>query len=128
MTAKMSAGRDFRTCGRPCEERRLSVRDHLGREHPILVDAGCRNTVFNAEVQSAATLVPALLERGVRRFRVEFTRASGTEAARFLSAYRDLVFEKATPEAVLGRLGARSHFGVSETPMTLIGRRAEYSD
>jgi U32 family peptidase len=116
----LSAGRDFRTCGRPCEKHELSVRDHLGREHPILVDAGCRNTVFNAEVQSAAALVPQLVERGVRRFRVELTRESKADSLAVLEAYRDLMGGSLSPSALLSRLHVRAQHGVSSAPMTLI--------
>jgi hypothetical protein len=38
----------------------------------VIVDVGCRNTVFNGELQSAAALVPEIVARGVRRFRFEF--------------------------------------------------------
>ena len=50
----LSDGRDFRTCGRPCEQHEVALRDRTGRTHPVIVDVGCRNTVFNAE----ATIAP----------------------------------------------------------------------
>src|SRR5207302_10472748 len=78
----LSDGRDFRTCGRPCERHQVALRDRVGHVHPVLVDVGCRNTVFNAQAQSAASLVPELLARGVRRFRLELVRESAADAAR----------------------------------------------
>jgi putative protease len=39
--------------------------------HPVEADVGCRNTVFHAAAQSAASLVPTLTQRGVTRFRIE---------------------------------------------------------
>jgi putative protease len=50
----LSRGHDFRTCGRPCEQHRVALRDRVGLVHPVVVDVGCRNTVFNAQAQSAA--------------------------------------------------------------------------
>lgn len=120
----LSEGRDFRTCGRPCEAHRVDLRDHLGNEHPIIVDAGCRNTVFNSHAQSAAALVPELLARGVRRFRVDFVRESRDEARRVLDAYRGLLGGGA-PEAAmraLAPLGVKSQLGVGASKRVLLGQ------
>jgi putative protease len=116
----LSNGRDFRSCGRPCESHEVGLRDHLARVHPVVVDAGCRNTVFNSVAQSSARLVPRLLQRGVRRFRVEFVRETEAEAASVLAAYRDLVAGRITPETLLGDLGVTSQHGVSASPMQLL--------
>ncbi|MCC6408658.1 MAG: U32 family peptidase, partial [Planctomycetes bacterium] len=110
----LSQGRDFRTCRRPCEHRRVALRDLQGREHPVIVDVGCRNTVFNAEVQSSAELAPELLARGVRRFRVEFVRESRAEAAEVLRAYGDLLAGRVTPREALARAGAAARVGVGD--------------
>lgn len=120
----LSAGRDHRTCGRPCEQRRVDVRDHLGHEHPVIVDAGCRNTVFNHEPQSAASLVPGLLSRGVRRFRVDFVRESRHEARVILDAYRALLAGGLTPADVVRKLSVRDQFGVGAGRRTLLGASA----
>jgi U32 family peptidase len=117
----LSEGRDYRTCGRPCEERRVDVRDHLGKVHPVIVDAGCRNTVFNADAQSAAHLVPNLLERGVSRFRVDFVRESRDEARKVISTYRALLDGRISAADVARRLRAREQFGVGSGARTLIG-------
>lgn len=119
----LSQGRDYRTCGRPCEEHRVDVRDHLGKSHPVIVDAGCRNTVFNAEPQSAASLVPRLLERGMRRFRVDFVRETKSEARRVIDAYRALL-AGGSPQATLRALGVRDQFGVGQGARTLLGQGA----
>src|SRR5207302_1251707 len=70
----LSNGHDYRDCGRPCEKHLIRLRDGLGMEHPVIVDAGCRNTVFNPRAQSAAACLPQLLGAGVRRMRVEIVR------------------------------------------------------
>jgi len=108
----LSAGRDFTSCGRPCERHRLALRDHLGFEHPVIVDAGCRNTVFNGTVQTSAALAKDLMRAGVRRFRVEFVRESGAEAAAAFAAYGELLRGDATPADVARRVRARAHVGV----------------
>jgi putative protease len=116
----LSNGRDYRSCGRPCEQHEVSLRDHLGHVHPVIVDAGCRNTVFNATVQSAARLMPRLLAAGVRRFRVEFVRESTAEAAAVLAAYQALLAGRTTPDALLGSLHLAAQQGVSAAPMQLL--------
>jgi putative protease len=87
----LSEGRDYRSCGRPCERHRVALRDRLGFEHPVIVDAGCRNTVFNGTLQTAAGVLAAARDRGARRFRVEFVRESAAEVTDALAAYRALL-------------------------------------
>jgi putative protease len=112
----LSTGRDHRTCGRPCEKHRLALRDFAGHEHPVVVDVGCRNTVFNALAQSAAPLVPELLELGVRRFRVELVWERAEEVTRTLSAYRKLLRGETTPGAVLEAASVHERYGIT-TPL-----------
>jgi putative protease len=116
----LSHGRDYRSCGRPCEKQRVSLRDHKGLEHPVVVDVGCRNTVFNAQAQSAASLVPRLLERGVRRYRVEFVRESREEATRVLSAYQDLLAGRISPAETVRRAAVHEQFGVTKGTMKVL--------
>ena len=116
----LSHGRDYRSCGRPCEKQRISLRDPKGLEHPVVVDVGCRNTVFNAQAQSAASLVPRLLERGVRRYRVEFVRESREEATRVLSAYQDLLAGRISPAETVRRAAVHEQFGVTQGTMKVL--------
>jgi putative protease len=116
----LSHGRDYRSCGRPCEKHRLSLRDHKGLEHPVVVDVGCRNTVFNAQAQSAASLVPSLLTRGVRRFRVEFVRESREEATRVLGAYQELLAGRISPAETVRRAAVHEQFGVTKGTMKVL--------
>jgi putative protease len=116
----LSHGRDYKSCGRPCEKHRVSLRDHKGLEHPVVVDVGCRNTVFNAQAQSAASLVPRLLERGVKRYRVEFVRESREEATRVLSAYQDLLAGRIGPAEAVRRAAVHEQFGVTKGTMKVL--------
>jgi putative protease len=86
----LSKGSDHKTCGRPCEKHAVSLRDRSGIVHPVEADVGCRNTVFHGAAQSAAGLVPALVARGVRRFRIELVREDGAEVSRLVRTYLEL--------------------------------------
>jgi putative protease len=70
--AFLSTGKDYRDCGRPCDKHELQLRDRVGMLHSVKADAGCRNTVFNARAQTGAEYAAAMLQLGVRHFRVEF--------------------------------------------------------
>src|SRR5205085_6566914 len=97
----LSDGTDFNSCGRPCEKHLVQLRDHLGMEHPVIVDVGCRNTVFNARAQSAASCFATLLGLGVRRFRAELVREGADDTKRVLRAYAALLRGERTPRAVV---------------------------
>jgi putative protease len=113
----LSHGRDFRTCGRPCETHQVALEDREGRRHPVVVDVGCRNTVFNAQAQSAAKAVPALLSKGVRRFRAEFVWEDEKTTASVLSAWRALLDGTLTPAELLKRIEGHEQFGVTAGTM-----------
>jgi putative protease len=113
----LSEGRDFRTCGRPCERHEVALRDRTGLPHPVVVDVGCRNTVFNAQAQSAPALVPGLVAAGVRRLRVELVRESQAEARKVIEAWRGLAAGRVAPAEVLARIRAHEQFGVTRGTM-----------
>jgi putative protease len=89
--AFLSAGKDYRDCGRPCDRHDVRLRDRVGAEHPLKADAGCRNTVFNSQAQTGAEFVARLLALGVRHFRVEFLNETPEEVARTVAKYRELL-------------------------------------
>jgi putative protease len=113
----LSTGRDFKTCGRPCERHEVALRDRVDLVHPVVVDVGCRNTVFNAQAQSAASLVPDLLARGVRRFRLELVRETAVEAGRLFAAYTELIAGTLAPTEVVRRAAVHEQFGVTRGTM-----------
>jgi putative protease len=116
----LSAGRDYRSCGRPCEAREVALRDRVGLVHPVVVDVGCRNTVFGAQAQSAAGLVPTLVAGGVARLRCEFVRERGADAARVWTSYRELARGQRTPAEVVRAAAALEQFGVTRGTMRVL--------
>jgi putative protease len=116
----LSNGRDFRSCGRPCERHQVALKDHQGREHPVIVDVGCRNTVFHHAPQQSAQWTARLLQAGVRRFRVEFVRESAKEVERALAAWRELLAGTIDAVALTARTGAAGQMGVAQGGMKLL--------
>ena len=113
----ISQGRDFRSCGRPCEKQQIALQDREGRRHPVVVDIGCRNTVFNAQAQSAAKAVPRLLKAGVKRYRVEFVWEDEATCASVLAAWQGVLQGKCSPAELNTRLEAHEQFGVTAGTM-----------
>ena len=81
----LSTGTDNTNCGHPCEKHRLAVRDGQNREHAVLADVGCRNTIFGAEIQTASRFMNDFVQAGLGDFRMEFVHqdefATGAAAA-----------------------------------------------
>ncbi|MCH2180964.1 MAG: U32 family peptidase [Mariniblastus sp.] len=84
----LSEGTDHTNCGHPCEKHRVAVQDSTGRRHAVLADVGCRNTVFGAEAQVATDFLPAMLEAGIRHFRLEFVHQSPEQVAGITTAFQ----------------------------------------
>ncbi len=112
--AFMSNGSSFRDCGKPCEKHRVELRDHTGALHPLKADQECRNTMFNGKPQSAAMLVPSLLAKGVRRFRLEALYEDAETLRAKVHAYAGLAAGASAPEEVFSRMGVVEKYGVME--------------
>ena len=90
--AVLSPGTDKTNCGRPCDDHIVHLEDRVGMRHRLTADVGCRNTLFNAQPQSAAEIVPQLISNGVGWFRVELLEQSSKQAVqRVISLYRQLL-------------------------------------
>jgi putative protease len=111
--AVLSPGTNKTNCGRPCDEHAVKLRDRIGVEHPLTADVGCRNTLWSAVPQSAAEVVPALLARGIRHFRLELLDEPPAEIARIVAAYRDLLAGRTPGREVWKALNAANRVGVT---------------
>ena len=81
------------------------------------VDIGCRNTVFNAQAQSAALAVPRLLKAGVKRYRVEFVWEDQPTCASVLAAWQAVLDGRLSPAELNQRVGVHEQFGVTAGTM-----------
>ena len=111
--AFLSSGTSYSDCGRPCEKHRVQLRDTKGALHPLKADAECRNTMFNGAPQSAATLIPQLINLGVSVFRLEGLFEDAQTLRRKVEAYAALLRGETTPEALIASLGTEERFGVT---------------
>jgi putative protease len=111
--ATMSTGKDFRDCGRPCEKHSVDLRDREGQPHPLIPDAGCRNTVFNAAAQSAAQYLPRMQQMGLRHFRVELLRETAAEATSLLDKYSRVVAGEDDGQGTWRQLRVLNQLGVT---------------
>lgn len=111
--AVLSPGTNKTNCGRPCDTHLVQLRDRVGSEHPLHADVGCRNTLFNAVPQSAAEVLPSLIELGVRDFRIEFLEERPTDIQKTLRLYSDLLNQRIRAEDVWRELHASNRVGVT---------------
>ena len=85
--AVLSPGTNKTNCGRPCDTLSVTLRDRIGVEHPLTADVGCRNTLYNAVAQSGAEVVPSLLSKGIRHFRIELLDEKPDAIAEVIRSY-----------------------------------------
>ncbi|MEX0641991.1 MAG: DUF3656 domain-containing protein [Pirellulales bacterium] len=111
--AVLSPGTNKTNCGRPCDDHAVKMRDRIGMEHVLTADVGCRNTLYNAVPQSAAEILPTLLARGLRDFRIELLTDAGAELRTTIRLYRDLLSGRVTGREVWQRLSASNRVGVT---------------
>jgi Collagenase and related proteases len=109
----MSEGTDYTNCGRPCEDHRASLQDRIGMSHPVRVDEGCRNTVYNAIEQSGAEYIRNFMELGVPSYRVEFLEETPEKVREVLGLYRDALDGRITGTKVWKTLKATNQLGVT---------------
>lgn len=109
----LSEGTDYTNCGRPCEEHRVSLQDRIGMSHPVRVDEGCRNTVYNAVEQSGAEYLQTFIELGVTKYRVEFLEETPEQVRKVLSLYRDALDGRVSGSQVWRTLKATNQLGVT---------------
>ena len=88
----LSDGNSYKDCGHPCETNDARLRDSNGKDHLVLADMGCRNTVFNAEAQSGAMFVQDWINIGnIRNYRIELVDTNKNETIVLLETYDKLL-------------------------------------
>jgi putative protease len=92
----LSTGTTFKDCGRPCEKHQVAVKDQSGREHPVLADIGCRNTVFGSEAQEASLHMEAWRDAGIVHFRLEFVHEKAGQVTRVTRAFASYLAGRTT--------------------------------
>jgi U32 family peptidase len=115
--AFLSEGKDFRDCGRPCEQHEVKLRDRIGTEHVLQADAGCRNTVFNGLAQTGAEYAQRLMEAGATHFRIEFLNETPQQVTQTLERYRQLIHSEITGAQLWRTLKLQSKLGVIRGPL-----------
>ncbi|MFI4873805.1 MAG: DUF3656 domain-containing protein [Blastopirellula sp. JB062] len=112
--AVLSPGTNKTNCGRPCDDHTVRLRDRVGSEHLLTADVGCRNTLYNAAPQSGAEAVAALIELGVRHFRVELLdEATAPQLRRTFDLYGSLLSGQVSGQEVWTQLKASNRVGVT---------------
>jgi putative protease len=112
--AVLSPGTNKSNCGRPCDRHTVHLQDRLGMQHLLSADVGCRNTLFNAQAQSGAEVVPALIARGVRWFRIELLEETApSQITHLLQLYRELLAGNIRGSDVWAKLKAANRVGVT---------------
>ncbi|NEW08802.1 U32 family peptidase [Paenibacillus sp. SYP-B3998] len=109
----LSEGTDFTNCGRPCEDHSVSLQDRVGMSHPVRVDEGCRNTVYNAVDQSGAEYLSHFMELGIRSFRVEFLEETPDKVREILDLYSRAIAGQISGTQVWKSLKATNQLGVT---------------
>jgi putative protease len=109
----LSSGRDYRDCGRPCELHKVDLRDRVGMDNPLIPDAGCRNTVYNGQAQSAAEFIPRMQSLGIRHFRIELLRQNKDEVTTVVQRYAEMIQGRVEPAAAVRSLRVLHQLGVT---------------
>ncbi len=109
----LSEGTDYTNCGRPCEDSRVSLQDRIGMSHPVRVDEGCRNTVYNAIEQSGAEYLNNFLELGVPSYRVEFLEETPEQVKEVIELYSQALRGEISGTQVWKTLKATNQLGVT---------------
>nr|WP_206529792.1 U32 family peptidase [Brevibacillus sp. SYP-B805] len=114
----LSEGTDHTNCGTPCEKSRISLKDRVGFSHPVRVDTGCRNTVYNAIDQSGAEYLPEFLKLGVGSYRIEFLEEEPARVQEVIRLYRQALRGEVSGTHVWRTLKATNQLGVTRGQLT----------
>ncbi|WP_289138906.1 DUF3656 domain-containing protein [uncultured Brevibacillus sp.] len=114
----MSEGTDHTNCGTPCETSRISLKDRVGFSHPVRVDTGCRNTVYNAIDQSGAEYLKEFQALQVGSYRIEFLEEEPERVIEVIDLYRKALRGEVSGTQVWRTLKATNQLGVTRGQLT----------
>ena len=118
--AFLSTGKDFRDCGRPCDQHQVDLRDRVGASFPVTPDTGCRNTVFNSVAQSAAEYVSRMQSLGLRHFRIDLLRELPDQVASLVDRYAGVLSGLEIGRNVWRQLQVLNQMGVTRGTLQLV--------
>lgn len=110
----LSDGSSYKNCGRPCETNRVQLRDRVGQLHPLLADAGCRNTLFNSRAQTGAGFFHSFRRLGLGRYRIELLDDDPAKAARLTACYKELFRGQCSAASLIRELDVMEQLGTTE--------------
>ena len=87
----LSEGNSFLDCGHPCEHHTVHIRAPDGKDHLVLADMGCRNTVFDGTAQSGLGFIDRLVASGYGCFRIELVDQKPSVVAPLLEGYKNAI-------------------------------------
>lgn len=110
----LSTGTSYLDCGHPCEKHKVALRDSQGRQHPVMADVGCRNTVFGAEAQVASRHLDQLIASGISHYRLEFVHESAEVVRQITTAFQQYFAGKINTVELDRRLQKSAPEGTTE--------------
>lgn len=123
--AFLSKGSSYRDCGKPCEEHRVELVDQFGHHHHIRADQECRNTMFNATSQSAATYLSTWKDQGLGIVRFEAMYEKGDELYKKVAGLISLVKGEKSPDELISELNLIEKYGLGAG---VLSKNKEYKD
>ena len=110
--AVLSEGNSFRDCGKPCEKHDVYLKDMYGNRHEIKADQECRNTMFNAKVQSTIQFLDRWQKQGVSLFRIECLHEDASALAQKLEVYLGVLANSISIDEAIDKINSSETYGV----------------
>ena len=110
----LSSGTDSSNCGHPCESHQIALADAQGRQHPVLADVGCRNTVFGAEAQFGGRFMNDWRESGISHYRIEFVHETAEQVQKVTNAFQQFLDREIETPALVREINQQVKTGTTD--------------
>lgn len=110
----LSTGTDSSNCGHPCESHQIALADAQGRQHPVLADVGCRNTVFGAEAQFGGRFMNDWRESGISNYRIEFVHETAEQILAITKGFQQFLSRKIDTDALVNEINQHAQTGTTD--------------